>query len=399
MDAGSHPFEGRTLGSYLLRKVIDQGGVGLVFIAEHKFFGNRVAVKILKGGTDHEGADMSKRFFQEARATRAVDHPNVVKVLDFGQDETDGLLYLVMELLEGQSVAGRLKNGPLEEQEAARIGALVADALGLAHQQGIVHRDIKPGNIFLCSNGQVKLLDFGLAKVKESIAKTQAGVVMGTPQYLAPEQVIQTQSVGPNTDVYGLGAVVFRMVTGRLPFQATTLYDLIQHHLTSTPPPPSQFARVSPEMEQLLLHCLEKDMTKRPSMADLKERLRRISSGQTGGAAAPKLRPEQATIIGVSVKELTASAQHRAVDSQGQLVPQGSQRSPSGQLVAHRPTPAGGTPQLDIGGISPVGGINYPLHNEPPRPPVSTALKLALVGFAAIIAGIVAGGVIWLVAH
>lgn len=398
MDAGSHPLEGRTLGNYLLRKVIDQGGVGLVFIAEHKFFGNRVAVKILKGGTDHEGADMSKRFFQEARATRAVDHPNVVKVLDFGQDETDGLLYLVMELLEGQSVASRLKQGPIEEQEAARIGALVADALGLAHQQGIVHRDIKPGNIFLCSNGQVKLLDFGLAKVKESIAKTQAGVVMGTPQYLAPEQVIQTQSVGPNTDVYGLGAVIFRMVTGRLPFQANTLYDLIQHHLTSAPPPPSQFARVSPEMEQILLACLEKDMNKRPSMTDLKERLRRISSGLTGGARAAQLRPEQATVVGVSVQNLSISAQHRVAELQGQAQGQ-APRTPSGQQPVYRPTPSSGTPQLDVGGISPGGGIAYPPQQKPEPAPRSTAATLALVGIAAIIAGIVMGGVIWLFAR
>ncbi len=395
MDAGSHPLEGRTLGNYVLRKVIDQGGVGLVFIADHKFFGNRVAVKTLKGGTDHEGADMSKRFFQEARATRSVDHPNVVKVLDFGQDESDGVLYLVMELLEGQSVAARLKQGPFEEQEAARVGALVADALTMAHAQGIVHRDMKPGNIFLCSNGQVKLLDFGLAKVKESIAKTQAGVVMGTPQYLSPEQVIQTHSVGPHTDVYGLGAVLFRMVTGRLPFQANTLYDLIQHHLTSQPPPPSQFARVSPEMEQLLLACLEKDMTKRPTMHDLKERLRRISAGLTGGARAPQLRPEQATVVGVSVKDLTVSAQHRMAELHGGQ----QQRSPSGNHPTHRPTPQQGTPQLDVGAISPGAGLPYPNRSAAPAGPMSFGLKLALFFVGAVVFGVVVVLVVWLLSR
>ena len=301
----SNALIGRTLGNYVLRTLLDQGGVGQVYIGEHKFLGDKVAVKILHKGIDVEHPDMVRRFFQEAKATRSIDHPNVVRIVDFGQSETDGVLYLVMELLEGQSIADRLKKGPIPEAETARIGAFVADGLQAAHDKGVIHRDLKPGNIFLLKNNVVKLLDFGLAKIKQSGNQTAAGIVVGTPQYMAPEQVQQTKNVGPQTDIYGLGAVLFRMVTGRLPFVADSMVELIKQHLTKPAPAPSTLTEVSPEMDALILQCLEKDRNRRPhSMAELRARLLKIQDGsakrtsaQQAAARASGQMPVRATTI------------------------------------------------------------------------------------------------------
>src|SRR5262249_13158227 len=152
---------------------------------QHRYLGEKAAVKVLQQqplNTNHE--DVTKRFFQEAKATRSIDHPNVLKVLDFGEAE-GGTLYLAMELLEGSSIAKVLQQSPIEERAAAFIAASVASGLHAAHQKGIIHRDLKPANIFLCSTGQVRLLDFGMAKVREGgLLRTGVGMIAGTPQYM-----------------------------------------------------------------------------------------------------------------------------------------------------------------------------------------------------------------------
>src|SRR5262249_7295927 len=163
---------GSTLGNYVLGELIDEGGVGSVYVAEHRFFAEKVAVKVLHQQPANTNAEsIAQRFFQEARATRSIDHPNVIKVYDFGQTDA-GILYLSMEFLEGVSIANVLARGGIEERSAAFIAASVANGLHAAHQKGIIHRDLKPANIFLCTNGKVKLLDFGMAKVKEGRLRT-----------------------------------------------------------------------------------------------------------------------------------------------------------------------------------------------------------------------------------
>jgi serine/threonine protein kinase len=283
-----HPLEGRTVGNFVLTELIDQGGVGLVFTAQHQFLGERAAVKILHSETDLETSDMARRFFQEAKATRLVEHPNVVKIIDFGKDPADGMLYLVMELLVGESVAARLERGPIPESFVCEIGASVAGGLQAAHDKGIIHRDLKPGNIFLCTSGTVKLLDFGMAKVVKGNVQTAAGIVVGTPQYMAPEQVRGAQRISNLTDVYGLGAVLFRMLTNRLPFIATNIADLIRMHLSEPPPRPSRYADVSPEMESLVLQCLEKEPHRRPnSMREVASRLKTLMARQPVESSGP----------------------------------------------------------------------------------------------------------------
>ncbi len=286
----SGPLTGSTLGNYKLAEILDRGGVGSVYVAEHRFFAERVAIKVLHEQPRNTNAEeIAQRFFQEARATRSIDHPNVVKVLDFGQTE-GGMLYLAMELLEGVSIASVLARGSIEERSAAFIASSVASGLHAAHQKGIIHRDLKPGNIFLCANGQVKLLDFGMAKVKEGKVRTGVGMLAGTPQYMSPEQIRQESDIGPSADIYGLGAVLFKMLTGRIPFDSTSLLEIVRMHLNEPAPKPSDHAQVSEQMDAIVLACLDKDAKRRPAtMLDLCERLRPI---------AEKLGPEVAAGLG-----------------------------------------------------------------------------------------------------
>jgi tRNA A-37 threonylcarbamoyl transferase component Bud32 len=279
------PLTGSTLGNYVLGELLDEGGVGSVYVAEHRFFGEKVAVKVLHQQPLNSNAEqIAQRFFQEARATRSIDHPSVIKVYDFGQTDA-GILYLAMEFLEGVSIANVLARGAIEERSAAFIAASVASGLHAAHQKGIVHRDLKPANIFLCANGRVKLLDFGMAKVKEGRVRTAVGLLAGTPHYMSPEQIRQ-EAVGPGADIYGLGAVLFKMLTRRLPFESENLLEIVSMHLNAPPPRPSEHARVSERMDEIVLACMDKVVAQRPaSMLELREWLRPIAE-QLGPEAA-----------------------------------------------------------------------------------------------------------------
>jgi serine/threonine-protein kinase len=341
MDAQRHI--GSTCGNYVLDGLLDQGGVGLVYTAHHKFLKERVAIKMLHGELESDQSDFVRRFYQEATTTRSVNHPNVIRILDFGQQEGAKRLYLVMELLEGRSVAQLIERGPLPEAEVARIGAAVAAGLQAAHEKGIIHRDLKPGNIFVCRDGSVKLLDFGLAKVMESASQTAVGTVVGTPQYMAPEQVRAASKVGPKTDAYGLGAVMFKMITGQLPFSGRSLAELIGGHLTQAPPRPSSLARVSAEMEALILQCMEKDMGSRPSsLGEIKTRLTRIGEAAQR-RAVPAMStfdegPQEATIVDAPAPQIDLAAVAAAEGSAPPVLPAKAAAPPAprgkGLLVA-----------------------------------------------------------------
>jgi tRNA A-37 threonylcarbamoyl transferase component Bud32 len=286
------PLTGSTLGNYLLGELLDEGGVGSVYVAEHRFFGEKAAVKVLHEQPANSNAEqIAQRFFQEARATRSIDHPNVIRVYDFGQTDA-GILYLAMEFLEGVSIANVLARSAIEERSAAFIAAAVASGVHAAHQKGVIHRDLKPANIFLRASGNVKLLDFGMAKVKEGRVRTGVGLLAGTPHYMSPEQIRQ-EAVGPAADIYGLGAVLFKMLTGRLPFESPSLMEIVRMHLNDPPPRPSEHARVSERMDAIVLACMDKDPARRPaSMQELRELLRPIAE-QLGPAAAMADAPDR----------------------------------------------------------------------------------------------------------
>jgi serine/threonine-protein kinase len=263
---------GRSIGNYKIVRAIGEGGMGTVYLAEHPMIGKRVAVKMLRPdlGTD---PGLVSRFFQEARAVNEIRHPNIVDISDFGSTE-DGIVYFVMELLEGRSLRDRLNaEGPLPIDDAVTVSRQVCDALAAAHRAGIVHRDLKPDNIFLLADPtgalRSKLFDFGVAKLlgeqeKQVGHKTIAGSVVGTPFYMSPEQAL-CQDVTAAADIYAMGVVMFEMVTGRVPFEATQLVLLLNAILKQPAPPASQLRPDVPAfLDRLILRCLEKDPGARP---------------------------------------------------------------------------------------------------------------------------------------
>jgi serine/threonine-protein kinase len=201
---------GRILGNYLLRSPLGRGGMSTVFVAEHRFLGDEVVVKVLAPSLASDPAAVD-RFLDEARRTREIDHPAVVKVLDFGRSDDDGTPYLVMERLYGVELGAELR---LDEREVRRLGAAIADGLAAAHARGIVHRDLKPSNVLIVDGGAPKIIDFGIA----ARVGDEAVVRAGTVEYMAPEQIVGG-AVGEAADVFALGVVLFELATGTLPFE------------------------------------------------------------------------------------------------------------------------------------------------------------------------------------
>jgi serine/threonine protein kinase len=224
---------------YAVQRVIAQGGMGVVFEATHTWTGRRVALKLIK--PDLVEPTRNARLLVEARAATALSHPNVVQVLDMGQTE-DGVSYLVMELLEGSTLKQELlARGTLPPAEALAIVLPLLGAIAVAHDRGIVHRDIKPANILLSRDSAgrrvPKLLDFGIAKVIEDTGVTHSGAVLGTTHYLSPEQAEGTDDVGPASDIWALGVVLYECLCGKLPFPGEHAASVLQRILNEPVPP------------------------------------------------------------------------------------------------------------------------------------------------------------------
>ncbi len=255
------------LGDYELLSVIGYGGMGVVYRARHRSLESEAAVKVLNPTIAYHPA-ARRRFLQEARVTAALRHEGVVRVVHVGEDGP--VLYLVMELLEGESLAERLTHGPaLGMADTARIGREVASALAEAHQHSLVHRDIKPGNLFLerrNDGSRTKLLDFGIARrVNAEEALTSLNALVGTPRYMAPEQLADSQ-VGSPADIFSLGCVLYELASGHNPFDAPSHAAVFRKIAEYDPPPLKELHPDLPEAFSALVHdCLQKDPTQRPS--------------------------------------------------------------------------------------------------------------------------------------
>lgn len=275
--------DGLPLGSYRLLEKLGEGGMGEVWRARHHLLARPCAVKLIRAELwgDRSRESTAERFRREARTISALTSPNTVRLYDFGLSET-GMPYFVMELLEGVDLhAAVSRTGPMPPERVVSILGGACRSLAEAHEKGVLHRDVKPQNLFLCRLGidcdVVKLLDFGLAKsLKQDESElTHAGVLTGTPAYMPPERALNGP-VSARSDLYSLGCVAYFMLTGRPIFEGEPLSVMIQH-VRSEPDPPSKYAagRIPVELEQLILLCLEKDPHRRPASA--RELLRLLS--------------------------------------------------------------------------------------------------------------------------
>lgn len=263
---------GQHLGEYVVRRHIGSGGMGIVYEGEHLTIGRKAAIKLLR--EELSPGSQSRGLLAEARAASAIRHHGIVDILDFGQQPGVGQ-YLVMEYLEGSPLSELLQaRAFLPLPEAVALLREVLDALSAAHAVGVIHRDLKPSNIFVArqSNGteSIKLLDFGLAKrstaPQGTVPQTHSDVVVGTPQYMAPEQALG-QEVGPQTDLYAVGVIAFELLTGQRPFTGCSPMEIVAHHLRTPPPVPSLFVELPPEADTLVLQLLAKEPRQRPGSA------------------------------------------------------------------------------------------------------------------------------------
>jgi len=248
----------KKIGRYKILGELGRGAMGIVYKAEDPNLDRLVALKTIILDEDAEGAkEYKKRFMLEAKAAGKLNHPSIVTTFDYGEE--DGLAYLAMELLEGTDLRSRLQKEAIPAVEALEIVRQVADGLGYAHARGVVHRDIKPGNIMLNGGGQPKLMDFGLARMRMADHKTSTGMVLGTPRYMSPEQ-ISGLPVDQRSDIFSLGIVLYEMLTGTRLFAGENM-EQVQHLITQTDhvPPTRQVPGLPPMVDFVVARALKKD--------------------------------------------------------------------------------------------------------------------------------------------
>jgi serine/threonine protein kinase len=310
---------GRAIGSYRITRLLGEGGMGAVYLAEHPAIGSRVAIKFLhpRYAADKKIVD---RFFNEARAVNVIGHDNILKILDLDVTQ-DNRHYFVMEFLHGRSLQDLLQPGaPLPLEVAGPILLQICEALQAAHDRQIVHRDLKPGNVQLTVHrgrkNFVKLVDFGIARVGDrsgaSAGTTQTGLVLGTPAYMSPEQASGLNSrIDGRSDIYSLGCMMFQMATGSLPFPEAGFGEVLVGHLTLPPPRPRKLAPEIPEAYQaVILRCLQKRREDRyQSMREVHDAIAQVMHGLRLSRELPPAEP--ADLATVSAETAIAPAPPR----------------------------------------------------------------------------------------
>ncbi len=275
-DPTGDPLAGKIIeGRYRVEGPLGEGGMGTVYRVRHVTLNRAFALKVLRRDLASD-TELATRFMQEAKATAAIKHPSVVAINDFGELE-DGIPYFVMELLDGETLATRLRaRGPMVPRTAIRIARKIAEGLVASHQANVIHRDLKPENVFLVGasagkepEDEIRIVDFGAAKIIGGSKLTRPGIVFGTPYYMSPEQA-SGQTIDARADVYSLGVLLYEMITGNVPFEADTYMGVLTKHMFADPIKPSEKVRPGIQLgmlEEIILKALAKDPADRyPSM-------------------------------------------------------------------------------------------------------------------------------------
>ncbi|WP_405186461.1 protein kinase [Streptomyces anulatus] len=285
-------------GRYQLRDLLGEGGMASVYLAYDSALDRQVAIKTLHTELGREQS-FRERFRREAQAVAKLQHTNIVSVFDTGEDELGGALmpYIVMEYVEGQPLGSVLAadirtHGAMPADKALKVTADVLAALETSHEMGLVHRDIKPGNVMMTKRGIVKVMDFGIARAMQSgvTSMTQTGMVVGTPQYLSPEQALG-RGVDARSDLYSVGIMLFQLLTGRIPFDADSPLAIAYAHVQEEPVAPSSINRsVTPAMDALVARALKKNPNERfPSAAAMRDEIARVLNASGGQTGAPMI--------------------------------------------------------------------------------------------------------------
>jgi serine/threonine-protein kinase len=368
------PLVGQRVSNYEILRRLGQGGMGVVYLAKHVTLERDVAVKFLAGQLS-SNQDYVDRFLREARSAAKLNHPNIISVYDAGSQ--DDVYYFVMEYVEGQDFAHLLKQVKrFPELEAIGHIRKAADAMAYAHQSGIIHRDLKPENLILTKGGEVKVGDLGLAKEvnADDSSLTMSGVVMGTPFYISPEQVRGARDVDNRTDIYSLGATLYHLVTGVVPYRGTSPAEIMSKHLTEPFPWPQTInAELSEGVCRVMYKMMAKDPAERfQSMQEVSQVLGELAAGQAAQVAA-----------GINVSESgIAHASHMAATQIGALP---SAFGASG--------PAPGAAPSAVGGQSAAGVPQPSIYTIPPTE-VATRVG-GIIGVSVVIGCLLIGGILW----
>ena len=317
---------GQTIGNYLITAKLGEGGMGVVYLAEHPVIGRKVAMKAIHPELSRN-PEVVSRFVTEAKAVNQIGNEHIVDIHDFGTT-TDGEFYFIMEFLQGEALVDRLKHdAPMQPARALAIAAQVADALGASHQHGIIHRDLKPENIFLITKGHapdfVKVLDFGLAKLTQGedkvSHKTRTGSVMGTPYYMSPEQCEGKPNIDYRSDIYSLGVILFEMVTKCVPFGGEGYGEIIVKHITSPVPLPRSLNPLLPyAVEAIILRAMAKRRNER--FQSMEEFAAALQDPEAYLASAPAFEANDAPSSPIAVPHAAAPAGRADSVASGQVV-------------------------------------------------------------------------------
>jgi len=274
----------KIIGKYRIVEQIGRGGMGIVYKGEHVSLGRFVAIKTLTANLTLDPQYLS-RVMREAKILAELQHSNIVYIYDI--ESEGGTDYLIMEYVPGKTVAELLKeHGPFAVNRAIKIVSEVASALSHSHKRHVIHRDIKPGNIMITEDGDVKVTDFGVAKVTAGADVTQTGLIQGTPYYMSPEQARGYSDIDGRSDIYSLGIVFYQMVTGKVPFTGNSQFDILEKQIREPPVPPSVLANSLPAIyEEIILKCIAKDRANRfPTAGDLLKSLKHIVTSEDAAA-------------------------------------------------------------------------------------------------------------------